>query len=135
MFPQEECLLELVQHTEDNLVLQVRHLAVTPGTANISFSSYTQVEERDHCEEPAERVAAMFRKRASRIHHDVSLSLFVLAEVIDNVPNPQRISNGQTSLGGAGVRLCWWAWLAAAAVVLVARLEACHHAAAAPGSS
>lgn len=134
MFLQEDCLLELLQHTEDNLVLQVRHLQVTPGAANTSHSNYIQMEERDRCEKPAEKVAAMFRRRASRIHHDVSLSLFVLAEVIDNVPNPQRISNGQSSLGGVGLRACWWAWLAGAAVVLAARLEASHHLAAAATS-
>lgn len=122
--PQEDCLLELLQHTEDNLVLQVRHLQVTTGATNASYSHYMQMEERDRCEKPAEKVAAMFRQRSSRIHHDVSLSLFVVAEVIDNVPNPQRISNGQASVGGAGQRACWWAWLAGVAVVLAGRRDA-----------
>lgn len=124
-------MLELLQHTEDNLVLQVRHLQITTGATNASYSPHMQMEERDRCEKPAEEVAAMFRQRASRIHHDVSLSLFVLAEVIDNVPNPQRISNGQASVGGAGARACWWAWLAGLAVVLAGRLDVARYFAAA----
>lgn len=120
-------MLELLQHTEDNLVLQVRYLQVATGATNASYSHYMQMEERERCEKPAEEVAAMFRQRASRIHHDVSLSLFVLAEVIDNVPNPQRISNGQASVGGMGARACWSAWLAGVAVLLAGRLDAARY--------
>lgn len=105
-------------------------MQVTTSATNASYSHSVQMEERDRCEKPAEQMAAMFRERASRIHHDVSLSLFVLAEVIDNVPNPQRISNGQASMGGKGARACGLAWLVGVAVVLAARMDASRYFAA-----
>lgn len=123
---QEDCQLELLQHTQDNVVLQARHsklLLESMNKANATYSQDMLQEERDRCEEAIHRVGAMFQHRAARIHHDVHLSLFVLAEVIDNVPNPQRISNGQASVGGAGERACWWAWLAGAVLVLAGRLD------------
>ena len=123
---QEDCQLEVMQHTEDNMVLQARHSKLMADSMNVANATYSQdmlQDERDRCEEPIHRVGAMFQHRSPRIHHDVRLSLFVLAEVIDNVPDHQRISNGQSSLA---VRTCWWAWLAGVAVVLAARFQASH---------
>lgn len=119
--------MELLQRTQDNVVLQARHTKLLLESMNKGNATYSQdmlQEERDCCEEAIHRVGAMFQNRVSRIHHDVHLSLFVLAEVIDNVPDHQRHSNGQAPVR---VRACWWAWLAGVAVVLAAKLQASRH--------
>ncbi|KAK8404031.1 hypothetical protein O3P69_000238 [Scylla paramamosain] len=127
----EDCQLELIHHTENNVVLQARHskLMVDPMHAgNVTYSQDMLHDERDRCEEPIHRVGAMFQHRSPRIHHDVRLSLFVLAEVIDNVPDHQRISNGSSGQPSSlAMRAYWWAWLAAAVVVLAARFQASNY--------
>lgn len=132
---QEDCQLELLQHTQDNVVLQARNsklLLESISKGNATYSQDMLQEERDRCEEAIHRVGAMFQHRHPQIHHDVHLSLFVLAEVIDNVPDHQRHSNGQARVG---VRSCWWAWLTGAAVVLAAKLQASRHIAAAAAAA
>ncbi|XP_069943820.1 uncharacterized protein [Cherax quadricarinatus] len=106
----EECRLDLYQHTTDNLVLQVRHFQISSGVSNHNYTLYMFQEERNRCEKPLRLVAEMINKRDPRIHHDVRLSLFVLAEVIDTVPNPQHYSYSQPSPLASGVWACWWAW-------------------------
>lgn len=131
---QEDCQLELLQHTQDNVVFQARHSRILLESMNKANATYSQdmlQEERDRCEEAIHRVGAMFQQRAARIHHDVHLSLFVLAEVIDNVPDHQRHSNGQAPMG---VQACWWAWMAGVAVVLAAKFQASRHCVAAATS-
>ncbi|MPC12178.1 hypothetical protein E2C01_004856 [Portunus trituberculatus] len=127
----EDCQLELIHHTENNVVLQARHSKLTVDPIHNSSVIYSQDmlhDERDRCEEPIHRVGAMFQHRSPRIHHDVRLSLFVLAEVIDNVPDHQRISNGSSGQSSSlAMRGYWWAWLAAAAVVLAASFQASHY--------
>lgn len=117
----EECRLELSQHTADNLVLQVRYFQRSPGVRNNTYTLYMLQEERNRCEKPILKVADMINRRDARIHHDVRLSLFVLAEVVDNVPSPQRISGGQPSPRSVHMGACWWAWLTTLA--LAARLH------------
>lgn len=132
---QEDCQLELLQHTQDNVVLQARNSKLLLESINKGNATYTQdmlQEERDRCEEAIHRVGAMFQHRHPKIHHDVHLSLFVLAEVIDNVPDHQRHSNGQA---GVAVRSCWWAWLTGVAVVLAAKLQTSRHIAAAAAAA
>ncbi|KAK3875275.1 hypothetical protein Pcinc_019838 [Petrolisthes cinctipes] len=118
---EQECGLELVHYTGDNLVLQVRHVPGLGGAVGGANATYnlTSVQERDRCQGPAREVALMFQHREKRIRHDIHLSLFVLSEVVDNVPSPQRISRGS-----AGVRACWWAWLAGVVMLLSSRLHA-----------
>ncbi|XP_069172421.1 uncharacterized protein [Procambarus clarkii] len=119
----EECRLEVFQQTVGNLVLQVRHYQVSSGVTNTTYSRYMMQEERNRCEKPVTKVAEMINKRAPRILHDVRLSLFVLAEVIDNVPSPQRISGGLPGPRSVGVRACWWAWVTGAALALAGKLH------------
>ncbi|XP_045615570.1 uncharacterized protein [Procambarus clarkii] len=119
----EECRLEVFQQTTDNLVLQVRHYQDTSGLTNTTYSHFMMLEERNRCEKPVTKVAEMINKRAPRILHDVRLSLFVLAEVIDNVPSPQRISGGLPGPRSVGVRACWWAWVTGAALALAGKLH------------
>ncbi|XP_037792414.1 uncharacterized protein LOC119587789 isoform X1 [Penaeus monodon] len=114
----DECRLELSQHTTDNLVLQVRHFQVSPGIRNNTYTLYMLQEERNKCIGAVQKVAAMINRRDPKIHHDVRLSVFVLAEVVDNVPNPQRISGARPSPRVAGVEAWWWA--CATAMVLAA---------------
>lgn len=130
---QEDCQLELLYHTQDNVVLQARHSRILLQSMNKPNTTYSQdmlQEERDRCEEAIHRVGAMFQHRAARIYHDAHLSLFVMAEVIDNVPDHQRHSNSQA------LRASWWAWLTGVAVVLVAMFQAsCFSVAAAEAAS
>ncbi|XP_066988765.1 uncharacterized protein [Macrobrachium rosenbergii] len=105
-----DCHLELYQATTDNLILQVRHSQMAPGNRNRNYSLYMMQEERDRCEAPAKKLETMINKRDPRIHHNVRLSLFVLAEVMDNVPSLDRISSGIPSVKAKGVGHQWWAW-------------------------
>lgn len=101
-------------------MLQVRHVPGLGGAGGVNATNnLTSVQERDRCQGPAREVALMFQLREKRIRHDIHLSLFVLSEVVDNVPSPQRISRGSAS-----VRACWWAWVAGVAMVLSFRLHA-----------
>nr|XP_053634246.1 LOW QUALITY PROTEIN: uncharacterized protein LOC128689793 [Cherax quadricarinatus] len=119
----EECLLEVFQQTEDNLVLQVRHFQVSSGVTNTTYSRYMMQEERNLCEKAINKIAEMINKRVPRILHDVRLSLFVLAEVIDNVPSPQRISGERPGPCSMGVGACWWAWVAGMTLVLAGKFH------------
>lgn len=53
----------------------------------------------------------MINNRHPRIHHDVRLSLFVLAEVIDNVPSPHYNAGPASPLQVKGIWSCpLWLW-------------------------
>lgn len=47
-------------------------------------------------------VAKMINTRDPRIHHHVRLSLFVLAEVINTLPNPQQFSGSPAAMAMMG---------------------------------
>ncbi|KAG7176265.1 hypothetical protein Hamer_G009043 [Homarus americanus] len=119
--PLEECRLEVFQHTRDNLVLQVRHIDVSSSVVNNTYTLNMLQEERNRCDRPISKVVKMINYREPKIHHDVRLSLFVLAEVIDTVPSPQRISGGQACPDSVGA--CWLAWVTGVALVLMGRLH------------
>ncbi|XP_042238709.1 uncharacterized protein LOC121877160 [Homarus americanus] len=116
----EECRLEMYQHTKDNLVLQVRHFRMSNSLGGHSnYTTYKMQEERDRCERPVRQVASMVNKRDPVIHHNVRLSLFVLAEIIDNVPKFRQFNGARPSPLAAGVWACWWAWWMSIAVLVV----------------
>ncbi|KAK8744312.1 hypothetical protein OTU49_000732, partial [Cherax quadricarinatus] len=107
----------------DNLVLQVRHFQVSSAVTNNTNSQYRMQEERNLCEKAIDKVAEMINKRVPRILHDVRLSLFVLAEVIDNVPSPQKISGERPGPCSMGIGACWWAWVAGVTLVLAGKFQ------------
>ncbi|XP_047736620.1 uncharacterized protein LOC125177935 [Hyalella azteca] len=87
----DECFLELYANTSDNLVLQVRHLRLySRNPPNETYTLLMLQQERKKCEPPASAIARQINDRDEDIHHHVGLSLFVLAEVTDNVPNAIR---------------------------------------------
>ncbi|KAK3864241.1 hypothetical protein Pcinc_030061 [Petrolisthes cinctipes] len=96
-----ECGVELIMEAGSNLVLQVYNVPPTGIIpSNYTDNLPTLHQERERCLRPLSRVAHMFIHREPRIKHDVRLSLFKLAEVVDNVPSPQRISSS------VGLRPC-----------------------------
>lgn len=110
---QTECGLELMVEAGSNLVLRVFNVPPTPIISS-NYTDYvpTPEQDRDRCLRPMNRVAYMFVHREPRIKHDVRLSLFKLAEVVDNVPSPQRISSSE------GLRPHWWVWVVGVALAL-----------------
>ncbi|KAK3864751.1 hypothetical protein Pcinc_029587 [Petrolisthes cinctipes] len=100
----EVCRLEVIQQTADNIVLQVRlhRMAGTPGQ---NYTRYMLREEVMNCEKPVREVAKMINTRDPRIHHHIRLSLFVLAEVINTMPNPQHFSGSPATTATS-----LWAW-------------------------
>ncbi|XP_069995737.1 uncharacterized protein [Penaeus vannamei] len=124
-----ECRIKLFQHTSDNLILQVRLFQIASELSNKTYTTYMWQQEREQCEAPARKVAEMIKKRDPKIHDDVHLSLFVLAEVVDNIPNPQKISAAHPSARAVGVGVgvvgigasttSWWVWLVGVVLVVV----------------
>lgn len=55
-----------------------------------------------NCEKPVREVAKMINSRDPKIHHHVRLSLFVLAEVINTLPNPQQFSGSPAAMAVMG---------------------------------
>ncbi|MPC38392.1 hypothetical protein E2C01_031898 [Portunus trituberculatus] len=67
----------------------------------------------------------MINRRDHRIHHHVRLSLFVLAELIDTLPNPQQFNAAPAPrLGPADGWV--WAWSVGVAMVLAGRVVGGH---------